>query len=141
MTHIMRINEMQLKKVTSVTLRDFMENLENYFKVSCTTHESFFTDVYKRLYTFNVDNKKSNENTLTFRLTSKDYVPSGFGKSGSDKTFGNFELTFDEEDLNSDAKTVLMGILKDIDTPFWNKYNSKLNNDSIVVIRTELPNF
>lgn len=141
MTHIMRINEMQLKKVTSITLRDFMENLEIQFKVSCTTNETFFTEVYKRLYTFSVDNRKSNENTLVFRLTSEDYAPSGFGKSGSDKTFGNFELTFDEEDLNSDAKTVLMGILEDIDTQFWNKYKSKLNNDSVVVIRTGSPNF
>lgn len=88
-----------------------------------------------------MDKRKSNENTLNFRLTSKDYVPSGFGKSGSDKTFGNFELTFDEEDLNSDAKSVLMGILKDIDAPFWNEYKSKLNNDSIVVIRPNSQDF
>lgn len=132
---------MKLKKINVVTVKEFLTKISAQFTVCCTTHETLSIDVYERRYTFDIDRARTSNHTLGFGLTSKDYVPSGFGKSDSEKRFGNFDLSFDEKDMESDAKKLLMKMLKDVDPSFWKEYGAKLTKDNVLVCPLSYPNF
>lgn len=132
MIHIKRLNEyFELTTTThKINLYEFIENAKSTgFKVDCTTGVKFFTDVYRRVYTFKIN--KFDGNTLSFYLSSKDYVPSGFSKDNSKIEFGDFELKFTDKEFNDNAKNALKNVLAEIDKDFWRKY--KVNDRNIKV--------
>ena len=99
------------------------------FKVDCTTGNNEFDKIYRRVYTFEINNFDGN--TLSFYLSSKDYVPSGFGKSGTEIEFGDYELTFTDKEFNDNAKTALKNVLSKIDKDFWRRY--KIDDNNIII--------
>lgn len=138
MAHIKRLNEyFELTRTTThkISLYEFIENAKSTgFKVDCTTGEKFFTDVYRRVYTFEIN--KFDGNTLSFYLSSKDYAPSGFGEADSEIEFGDFELKFTDKEFNDNAKNALKNVLAEIDKDFWRKYkvddrNIKVSSGSL----------
>lgn len=134
MTHIKRLNEyFELTRTTThkISLYEFIESAKvtGVFKVDCTTGNNEFGEIYKRVYTFQINNFDGN--ALSFYLSSKDYVPSGFEKSGTAIEFGNFELTFTDKEFNNDAKTALKNVLSEIDEDFWRRY--KMDDKNIIV--------
>lgn len=139
MPHIKRINEyFELTRTTThnINLYKFIENTKSSgkFKIDCTTGEKFFADIYRRVYTFEINNFDGN--TLSFYLTSKDYSPSGFAYTDSEIEFGNFELNFTDDEFKENAKTALKNVLTEIDKKFWKKY--KLDDKSIMVSSEKL---
>lgn len=132
---------MKLSKVNVVTVKEFLTKISAQFTVCCTTHNTCSVDVYERRYTFDIDRKRTSNHTLGFGLTSKDYTPSGFGTNGSEKRFGNFDLIFDEKDLESDAKKLLMKMLKRVDSSFWKEYKTALTKNNVLVCPLSYPNF
>ena len=134
MTHIKRLNEyLELTRTTThkISLYEFIESakVSGVFKVDCTTGNNEFNKIYKRVYTFEINNFDGN--TLSFYLSSKDYAPSGFGKSGTEIEFGDYELTFTDKEFNDNAKTALKNVLSEIDKDFWGRY--KMDDKNIKV--------
>lgn len=125
MAHIKRLNEyFELTRTTThkISLYEFIEKAKEngVFKVDCTTGIREFPKIYRRVYTFEINNFDGN--TLSFYLSSKDYVPSGFGEADSEIEFGDFELKFTDKEFNDNAKTALKNVLSEIDKDFWRKY-------------------
>lgn len=134
MAHIKRLNEyFELTRTTThkISLYEFIENVKDndIFKVDCTTGNNRFGSVYRRVYTFVIN--KFNGNMLSFYLSSKDCVPSGWEKADSEIKFGNFELTFTDKEFNDNAKTALKDVLSEIDKDFWRRY--KMDDKNIIV--------
>ena len=135
MVHIKRLNEyFELTRTTThkISLYEFIERAKDIdvFKVDCTTGNNEFDKIYRRVYTFEINNFDGN--TLSFYLSSKDYVPSGFGKSDTEIEFGDCELTFTDKEFNDNAKTALKNVLSEIDKDFWRMY--KMDDKNIKVI-------
>ncbi|MBR4624139.1 MAG: hypothetical protein IKO56_01215 [Alphaproteobacteria bacterium] len=135
MIHIKRLNEyFELTRTTThkINLYEFIESSKDsgVFKVDCTTGNNEFGKIYRRVYTFEINNFDGN--TLSFYLSSKDYAPSGFGKSDTEIEFGNFELKFTDKEFNDNAKNALKNVLSDIDKDFWIRY--KMDDKNIKVI-------
>jgi len=132
---------MKLKKINVVTVKEFLTRISTQFTVCCTTRGTYSTDAFERRYTFDIDQKRTSNHTLGFGLTSKDYTLSGFGTNGSEKRFGNFDLIFDEKDLGSDAKKLLMKMLKRVDSSFWKEYKTELTKNNVLVCPLSYPDF
>ena len=125
---------MKITKINTKKLGEFLEDTWPGFSIKCLTGATMFHDVYGRRYMFSVDYKEGQKpNVLKFRLTSQDFCSSGFDKSGTEKTFGNFNLSFNKQDLESDAKEILMAALEEIDPDFWYRYGKDIAPDMVTV--------
>lgn len=125
---------MKITKINTKKLGEFLEDVWPGFSIECTTGATMFYDVHGRRYEFSVDYKKGQKpNVLKFRLTSQDFCPSGFDKSGTEKTFGNFNLSFSKRELESDTKEILMTVLEKMDPDFWYRYGKYITPNMVTM--------
>ena len=124
---------MKISKVTSIRLRDFLKDARHGFDVICEldnkykpVHDCF--DVEEKIYTFNV--KEMGIPTFLFEVSS---ITIRSASNSIEERNGTFEVELFSKDLDSDTKDFMLNLLKEIDAPFFKKYQSELTNDRVII--------
>lgn len=95
----------------------FKSKIGQIIEKDITTGQTFFTEIYKRRYNFEVISISRGK--LTVWIKSFDIVPSGYKRGGSDIDFGQTSINITKfESLDSILKTLILNI----DQKFANRY-------------------
>jgi hypothetical protein len=99
--------------------RYFEKQIGELLVKSFKTGNSFFTEVYQR--TFSIEVITVSATTIQARVSSEDYVPSGFRQGGSERNYNSQMFSFKNDEM---LDMILERICKTVDPEFFERYTS-----------------